>query len=113
MCPPYSYRLRPQDRHAENDERHAGDDPILTYTGQSQANLSTRYLSISVSTVLYKQLEISAGTTSGSTTPTVSAAILQKQVPRDHAGQLLPAQRQLLLAGDDGVILVMVAGPAA
>ena len=50
MCPPYAYRLRPLDRHADDDERHAEDDLTLTYTGQSQANLSTRYLSISVST---------------------------------------------------------------
>ena len=52
MCPPYAYRLRPLDRHADDDERHAEDDLTLTYTGLSQANLSTRYLSISVSTAV-------------------------------------------------------------
>ena len=101
MCPPYAYRLRPLDRHADDDERHAEDDLTLTYTGLSQANLSTRYLSISVSTVLYKQLEISAGTSRGATNAATAAAILHQQVPSDHAGQPLPASTQIMLTGDE------------
>ena len=99
--PPYLYRLRPLDRHAEDDERHAGDDFILTYPGHSQANLSARYLSILVSIDLDKQLKISAGPIRGATDSLASAAILQHPVPRSHAGQPLPARRQPMLAGDE------------
>ena len=100
--PPYLYSLRPLDRQAEDDERHAGDDPILTYPGHSQAKLSTCYLSISVSTDLDKQLESPPESPAEPPTRRRSAAkILQQIVQSNHAGQHLPARRQYMLTGDE------------